>query len=930
MGLLRSLVPQTLVGRVFALYAANLLLFVGAGLGLFYHYQFVTEIESAAESAQLLSEVVAQTVTDSVVIGDYDTVKRMLRKTIQRSPFADASFIDLQGGVITAAQPAAFRQAPPRWLSERVAAQLHDINNVIAVGGRDYGVLRLRFAPEYIAGEIWAVTLVGVQVCAVALLVGLLLIRFLLRRWLGGLDRIGDAAALGPLADTDPQSAMAKNAPVEIRAAIDAFRRTGAELRVQRETAAVTLTSIADGVITTDGSGRIVYVNPAAARVLHRDADSLLRHDVRELLPTAFGERAADAFAPWSGKRIDLASGAGEAIVLDTTFSPIAGAAGETIGHVLAWRDVTEAQKYEDRLRGELDTRQAALHELRDALKGMLPESSLGQFAISDSDLGAVSRLVAQLVREREAGHRALDNQKFALDQHASVSIADADGNITYANQKFSEVTGYAISELLRANHRITASGLHPPAFFRDMWRTIASGRVWHGEIANRHKSGSLYWVATTIVPWLDDGGRPYQYIAIRTDITPQKKVEHALADARRRELETGHEIQRSLLIGDLPVEARVAEVASYTEPSQGIDGDFFAFTTFRPNCLELLVGDVMGKGVPAALIGAAVRTAYNQVVTELLATSFGSRELPPPAEIVNALHRKLTPRLIGLDSFVTMALYRFDFDYAGGTIRYVNAGHTPGMLIRSDGSIGRILGDNLPVGVLADEHYVEKSEVVGAGDALLVYSDGITEARDPDGVEFGEERLHEFIANTAGRGLPTNIFLQALRRTVTDFAGASGMLDDQTAVMVGLRSPGADHEPEVFDLPWDSRRLEPLRRRVAAAAAALGAEAADGLVLAAFEAATNVVRHVAPPFRDAAMSCRIVCEAERVTVEIWYLGEGFQPAAAAAPDLSGNSEGGFGLYIMSQAVTSVVHDSPLPGICRTRLIQSVAEAVRG
>jgi anti-sigma regulatory factor (Ser/Thr protein kinase) len=129
-----------------------------------------------------------------------------------------------------------------------------------------------------------------------------------------------------------------------------------------------------------------------------------------------------------------------------------------------------------------------------------------------------------------------------------------------------------------------------------------------------------------------------------------------------------------------------------------------------------------------------------------------------------------------------------------------------------------------------------------------------------------------------------------------------------------------------VFNLPRAAARLEPLRTRVAAASAFLGAEAADGLVLAAFEAATNVVRHVPSPLADAMLSCRITCEAARVVVEIWYLGEPFQPSEEPQPDFTGESEGGFGLYIMSRAVTSVAHENPLPGVCCTRLVQVAGE----
>jgi len=855
------------------------------------------------------------------VIGDYDAVRRTLSKAIQRSPFAEARYIDAQGGVIAVSQSARADRPPPQWLTAQLESRLQAINETITVGGRDYGVLRLRFAPELLARDLWSVTTIALQVCVAALLVGLLLIHILLRRSLGPLAEIR--------ADPDVVHASARTqrgdrlqAPSEIRAAVEAFQRTGAALRAQQETAAATLNAVADGVVTTSAEGSIRYANPAAQRILRRSMNALLGQDLRQVIPEAFaGVGTQEKLTPWSGRRIELSFDSGPSTIIETTLSPIVG-----LGHVLAFRDVTETQRYEDRLQAELDTRQKALRSLRDALMGMVPEAHLGKFAVSDDDLGGVAQLVAQLVREREASRRALDNQMRALDEHAGVTIADARFNFTYANQKFSEQVGEPIEQIIGQNYygRAISRGLQPPEYYHRMFATITAGKVWHGEVVSRRRDGTPYWLATTIVPWLDENGRPAQYIAIRTDITAQRQAETELAEARQRELATGHEIQRALLIGDLPDRVRIADAASFTEPSQGIDGDFFAFTTYRTNCVEVLVGDVMGKGVPAALIGAAVRTGYNEIVSELLARSLTTRELPSPADVVNGLHRKLTPRLIELDAFVTLALYRFDFDYGDGEVRYVNAGHTPGLLVRADGQIDEVVGENLPVGVLEDERYVQRSDIVAPGDALLVYSDGITEARSPDGEEFGDARLRDFVARTSGQGLPANIFLQLLRRKVREFCGERGMADDQTAVMVTLRSPRHDvaNDLDVLDLPWDLKGLEPLRRRVAAAAMPLGPDAAAGLVLAAFEAATNVVRHVEPPFPDAKLSCRIAPDAAGVTVELWYLGEPFVPPPVIEPDLSGDSEGGFGLYIIAQAVGSVAYESPLPGVCCTRLVQ--------
>ena len=140
-----------------------------------------------------------------------------------------------------------------------------------------------------------------------------------------------------------------------------------------------------------------------------------------------------------------------------------------------------------------------------------------------------IKRLNAELRNQLQKSRSETIDYKHALDESSILAITDQAGTIIHVNENFCKISKFTEEELLGQDHRIINSGHHPPEFIRDLWVTIANKRIWKGELKNKAKDGSCYWVDTTIVPFIDEKGKPYQYLAIRSDITPRKLIEEEI-----------------------------------------------------------------------------------------------------------------------------------------------------------------------------------------------------------------------------------------------------------------------------------------------------------------------------------------------------------------------------------------------------------------
>ena len=258
------------------------------------------------------------------------------------------------------------------------------------------------------------------------------------------------------------------------------------------------------------------------------------------------------------------------------------------------------------------------------------------------------------------------------------------------------------------------------------------------------------------------------------------------LEDARDREATIGFRIQQMMLLTQPPTDVPGLQVAALTIPSQRIDGDFYDFFKHENQCLDVMVADVMGKGIPAALLAAAAKSNFLEALCHLIAMN-RSGQMPEPKEIVTLAHADMVRQLIDLESFVTLTYARLDLSRR--RLDLVDRGHTGMMVLRAaTGACETVHGDNLPLGIREGEIFDQIGVSFEPGDLFVFYSDGITEARSLSGELYGADRLAECIRCNRELG-PPEALVGAIRQAVVAFAQSDRLTDDLTCVVMRVGS---------------------------------------------------------------------------------------------------------------------------------------------
>ncbi|UCF35413.1 MAG: SpoIIE family protein phosphatase, partial [Acidobacteriota bacterium] len=343
---------------------------------------------------------------------------------------------------------------------------------------------------------------------------------------------------------------------------------------------------------------------------------------------------------------------------------------------------------------------------------------------------------------------------------------------------------------------------------------------------------------------------------------------------------------------------------AAFCLPSEQIAGDFLDFVELAEGGIDIIVGDVMGKGLPAALVSAGVKVEMQKARNRLMQSSGVPKGLRP-ADIVTDAHFHISHRLIDLGSFATACYARID--QGEGLLTIVDCGHPKAIHWSSKtGKCHEIVGENIPLGFLEDEDFTQVTVQVEPGDRLMLYSDGISEAENRRGELFGSAPLEKILADRSL--LTAEDVTKQVKIALKRFAGVSKLSDDCTCVVVQMEVAVPLLHRIECEFTSELSNLEKARATIRQLCEPLPEEEATflhQLELGVTEAISNVMRHAYKGNPDYPVVLHGEHYRDRVCIRIYHWGDSFEPDGRA-PTLDMNREGGFGLYLLSQIFDNV------------------------
>jgi PAS domain S-box-containing protein len=353
-----------------------------------------------------------------------------------------------------------------------------------------------------------------------------------------------------------------------------------------------------------------------------------------------------------------------------------------------------------------------------------------------------------------------------AVEQTAdSVIITDRRGLIEYVNPAFEATTGYTLDDLKGLTPRILNSGVHDRMFYENLWATILSGNVFRSTMANRKKTGEIFYAEQVIAPIWGATGTITHLVTIFRDATEQRKLQE-----QQFQMGLARAVQQQFY-DTPPPQIAGFDFAAAAFPADAIGGDYLDFIPMPGGCIGFAIGDVCGHGISSALLMAELR-AY------IRAFAPRSRDL---SEIFTLTNEALVADM-GQDKFVTLVYCRLNPETR--SLVYASAGHTPGFILDGKGEVKQMLDSiDIPLGFMEEHSFGCSGNIVlEPGDTLALLTDGIIEAEKPDQTSFGVERAIEYVRTH--RDESAQALVNGLFQAVRDFSDGMPQVDDITSVI--------------------------------------------------------------------------------------------------------------------------------------------------
>jgi PAS domain S-box-containing protein len=396
-----------------------------------------------------------------------------------------------------------------------------------------------------------------------------------------------------------------------------------------------------------------------------------------------------------------------------------------------------------------------------------------------------------------------VSNLKYAIEQSTIVTVTNPQGKIIYCNKKLTEISGYSRDELIGKKTNLLQSGCHSKSFYEEMWKQITGKHVWRGEIKNKAKDGSFYWVDTTIVPLIDEEGKIIQYLAIQSEITERKKLEKNLekiVQIRTQELAKANEeitsLNKRLCSENIQMSGKLRmlhqmqqlilptteelkhidglDIAGYMEAADELGGDYYDVLT-GDNTVTIGIGDVTGHGLESGIL---------MVMTQAAICTLKQQGENDPLKFLDTLNRTIYYNIQRMNSEKNLSLAIINY-FKGNVC--ITGQHEEVIVVRQNGDIELIdtIDLGLPIGIDEDiRAFIDHTIItLHPGDGIVLYTDGITEARDVDKNQYGIKRLCQMISQNWH--LDSEEIRDLIINDVKKFIGLQKIEDDLTLLLL-------------------------------------------------------------------------------------------------------------------------------------------------